>query len=582
NLSKLEWLLVNSKNTLGTTEPVFSLLNQRHLFRQFSRVISGAVNETKGMGYLADIIPETESLLKGILGQDNNVPITQLLSVIKGNLALADVQLGLAQADFTAQETREFIGYAPALIQKMFASSIAILAKTRETTTASRGGLALIPELTGIYGRRTYLVVLQNNMELRPTGGFIGSFAVVTLENGTLKDFAVQDVYSADGSLKGHIDPPEAIKTHLGQEHWYMRDSNWDPDFSVTGERLAWFLEKEIDISVDGVIALDLEFVQNLLKATGPIKLTDFDLTITDANLFSQAHAVIEGDFFPGSTQKKDFLGALARVLIEKIQSDKNAANLSLLGWLGKSFAEKHALLYLVNPAAQKIADLYGWNGVQTGLPKCVSCISDYLMVVDANLGVNKVNYFITRSIKDQVTLEENGTVRHDLVINYTNDSPQEENKTSGTYKNYWRVFVPSANELVGAEVGGSPLVMEQGSVASISSVLSTSEKAGLQAFAGFIEVGPQEKKELHLKFERAEAPLLPSLKYDLMVQKQSGTTGDDFQLELKTPPAWQARTNNIDRNVAGITSLAQSHTVSYNTILVTDKHLTFDLNKNL
>ena len=68
-------------------------------------------------------------------------------------------------------------------------------------------------------------------MELRPTGGVYRQSCSGNLADGRLADFSVEDVYTADGQLKGHVDPPPPISLLLGQEHWYLRDSNWDRIF---------------------------------------------------------------------------------------------------------------------------------------------------------------------------------------------------------------------------------------------------------------------------------------------------------------------------------------------------------------
>ncbi|MCD6225716.1 DUF4012 domain-containing protein, partial [bacterium] len=109
-------------------------------------------------------------------------------------------------------------------------------------------GLKIAPFLDWLTGReqpRRFLVLLQNNMELRPTGGFIGSLAVLQFTDGQLIDFKVNDVYQADGQLKGHVEPPAPIKNILGEGGWYLRDSNWSPDFPVSAQRAAWFYRKE-------------------------------------------------------------------------------------------------------------------------------------------------------------------------------------------------------------------------------------------------------------------------------------------------------------------------------------------------
>jgi len=81
-------------------------------------------------------------------------------------------------------------------------------------------------------------------MELRPTGGFIGSFGLLNFENGKLGNLNVNDIYAIDGQLKGHVAPPDELLHFLGQPNWYMRDSNWSPDFPISAERAYMVLGK--------------------------------------------------------------------------------------------------------------------------------------------------------------------------------------------------------------------------------------------------------------------------------------------------------------------------------------------------
>ena len=178
-----------------------------------------------------------------------------------------------------------------------------------------------LPEILGMESPKKYIVLFQNNMELRPTGGFIGSFALMTLDKGRLTEMVVNDVYSADGQLKGHVDPPEPIRNYLNEGGWYLRDSNWDPDFVKTSSKIEWFLDKEIDITVDGVIAIDLYFIENLLKITGPIILPDFNKTIDSNNLYVTTQSEVQDEFFPGSIKKATFLVSLSKNLINELRN---------------------------------------------------------------------------------------------------------------------------------------------------------------------------------------------------------------------------------------------------------------------
>jgi len=114
---------------------------------------------------------------------------------------------------------------------------------------------ANLPSILGQDTNKNYLILFENNMELRPTGGFIGHTVLQNFGGGKLNGLDINDIYSADGQLKGHGEPPAPIKNYLGEANWWFRDSNWDPDFPTSAERAEWFLNKEMDQNFDGVIS---------------------------------------------------------------------------------------------------------------------------------------------------------------------------------------------------------------------------------------------------------------------------------------------------------------------------------------
>ena len=156
-------------------------------------------------------------------------------------------------------------------------------------------------------------------MELRPTGGFIGSFGLITFDGGRLSDLTVNDVYTADGQLNGHVEPPLPIKNYLGEASWWLRDSNWDPDFPTSAKRAEWFLDKELGKKVDGVIATDLYPIKEILKVTGSVFLSDYNSTITSENLYETTQNEVQNNFFPGTHKKASFLTALSRSLLGEL-----------------------------------------------------------------------------------------------------------------------------------------------------------------------------------------------------------------------------------------------------------------------
>src|SRR3989344_28805 len=97
---------------------------------------------------------------------------------------------------------------------------------------------------------KKYLILFQNPSELRPTGGFPGTYGVVTFKDGKLQDLKVDDVYNLDGQLQELIVPPIQLQ-HI-TPNWGMRDANWFIDFPTSARKITAFYKKESGYEVDG------------------------------------------------------------------------------------------------------------------------------------------------------------------------------------------------------------------------------------------------------------------------------------------------------------------------------------------
>ena len=464
----------------------------------------------------AGLAGQSATELGKIIFQDQPGDIEKLLSEIKVELDFAYDQLSFAEADLKKEED-----LLP--VKVPFSEIRSLLLKTRE-------GIGVVPEVIGLEGRRVYLVLLQNNMELRPTGGFIGSYALATFTEGRLIDFEVEDVYTADGQLKGHVEPPAELKKYLGEAGWYLRDSNWSPDFPTSALRAEWFLEKETGRTVDGVIGVDLFLAQNVLKQIGEVEVPDFEERINHQNLFERAEYHSEAGFFPGSTQKKDFLAGLTRALFEKIKRSEEKTWLSLGKAVYDSLKEKDFLVYLHDPEAMRVISNLGWDG-RIGGVECEEggrqCLVDYLMIVEANVGVNKANYFVARNLVHQVKIEPEGTVKETLQIQYQNQS-QTETFPAGRYKNYLRVLVPRGAKLEGVAIDGKKLDEEK---------IDREEMVDKESFGFLVEVPIQEQRGVEIAYELEEkVDFEKTTQYFLLLQKQPGIRDEVFNFWLTAP----------------------------------------------
>jgi hypothetical protein len=391
-------------------------------------------------------------------------------------------------------------------------------------------------------------------MEIRPTGGFIGSFGLLTLDGGRMTELTVNDVYSADGQLKGHVEPPEPIKDYLGEANWWLRDSNWDPDFPTSAKRAEWFLDKEIDQKVDGVFAIDLNLVKDILKLTGPVFLADYNLDITSENIYEKTQVEVEEEFFPGSHQKASFLTALSKNLINIVENLEESKKLLLLASIFKNFEERHIQAYLHEEDLQSSISEIGWGGGVSS-PTCgAGCYADLVGITEANVGVNKANYFINRKIDLNIKVSPQ-SIERQLVLEIKN-SANTDLGPRGRYKVYVRVFIPDDSVLTG--VRGLSGEYSEDLKAEISQVHGRFEAGVL------VEVLGESSKKIVFDWRTKPETDLNTNKYGVYIRKQGGVGDDPWTINISPPSP----------------GLTKTGLYTYNTVLSKDFFARVNLNK--
>lgn len=428
-----------------------------------------------------------------------------------------------------------------------------------------RAASSLLPQLTAIGGKSSYLVLLQNNLELRPGGGFIGSYARLDFEGGRLKNISVDDIYNLDGALKVHVEPPPEIKNDLGQSNYYLRDSNFEPDFPTSAREAEFFYNQEAGQRVNGVIALDLSASSKLLDAVGGLDLTDYSEHVDGSNLFQKAISHAEVGFFPGSQAKKNYLTSLENQLFNKIFFLSQQNWPAIIQALSDSLDEKHLMVYLDDPTLFSYVTAQNWGGV---LPRPsderVGETQDFLAPIDANLGADKANYYLDRSYLLETSFGKEGQIYHSLKITYQNNSPSAT-FPAGPYKNRFRIYLPLGAKLTKASFGEDDITQ---SVSSFSDY-------GRAGYSTLITVAPKETKVLSLDYQ-LEKPLSfdgnQSL-YKLSIFKEAGTLIDPFKWSLTYPINMKASSNNP-------LFKANNQELDLNTDLLTDKSFEVKVSK--
>jgi len=522
-----------SQKTLSLTSPFYSLIGLEKQAKSISSSISFSIQINQSLkAFLQTFVKITEAgggFLKG-----ESVDWLEVQRIIKTNYAYAYQQASLAQSSLKEAEA----GFSYFKKNDIFSLAGEYLPEYRDKLLKGQSLALVLPEIVGVGGRKTYLVLFQNNLELRPTGGFIAAFGIVSLENGKLVNFEVHDIYEADNQLKGQVEPPAKIKTILGEQVWYFRDSNLDPEFSSSAEKALWFLDKEMNVSANGVIAVNLKLVGKTLNILGEIKAPDYADEISADNLLQKVIQYSETTNLDKGLNKQEFLVSLIKAVYNQAQKAESKEVVGLEGVVFSLLENKEILFYSSDENTEaQIADL-GWDGNFRQYQNKVegySIYNDYFSINEANMGINKVNYFMDRTIGHEIKISSQGTVQEKLVLNYENKSPSE-NWPAGTYKNYARIYLPKGTKLISI-LKTDP---ENSNIWTpfTDSAMEVYEEYNKTVLDLLFEVPVKTKIKLEINYELIEIINLSAKinSYLLMVQKQPGAYSDNYNLIISFP----------------------------------------------
>lgn len=318
----------------------------------------------------------------------------------------------------------------------------AIIALDQDAAYLNSAGPIILSAL-GTTAPRRYLLVFQNPAELRPTGGFIGSFAILDMENGAIKKLEVPagGSYDLQGALKLHLRAP--LPLHVINPRWEFQDGNWFPDFPTSAQKLMWFLEKSQGPSVDGVIAINSTVLPELLAIAGPIKTAGLELNADNA--LQTLRENIDTAAVKNSNKPKEAVATATDALFSSLQNSKPEDFLPLVSTLLKNLEQREIQIYARDTSTQKQLADFGWDGTIRDNPR-----GDYLDVVTTNIGGQKTDSLITQQINHQAEIADDGTVTVTVQI-------QRQQKTSAAaYEDtpnvsFIRVYVPAGSELIDA-----------------------------------------------------------------------------------------------------------------------------------
>ena len=508
-------------------------LNGMDWFRNYQNTLKVAINILEIEKESIDLV-KTSNLMMGAIFEGNEIDWNTTMTLMKKQLEVLEDNLGLLEVRLTGD-----MSWLPSKWKMEAQRQVINLTDIKKKINYGLGIIDLMPGFLGVEsGEKKYLILFQNESELRATGGFIGSYGLLTFDEGELKNLEIKDIYEADGQLPGHVEPPIEIKNHLGEAKWYMRDANWKADFTQTATDIQWFYDKETNSQVDGVIGIDLAVAESILEVTGEIYVPDFGEKITKDNLYEQAEFYAEKKFFPGSNQKASFLGGLGKQMFETIKGLNITKKAELMSKT-IDLLESNELQLAINEVKfdNKMSEL-GWNGkIYKGKCGTENCLMDYFYLVESNLGVNKANYFLRRNMEQSVDIS-NGSLSRLVKITYENTA-KNSNWPGGDYKNYVRIYLPK-------DVNMSQIVVMDGMDTTIRKVYKNSElrvrEIDGKKEVGFLMTVPVSKKRIVEIIYSSSLDLSGKNKFSYInyIQRQPGSGETGLVNLVSFPEGWQ------------------------------------------
>lgn len=386
---------------------------------------------------------------------------------------------------------------------------------------AAQTFLSIAPDILGYPTEKAYLLLLQNNTELRPTGGFIGTYGILKIKNAEVVEFLTDNVYNLDEPAKAYNTkvPPLPMQKYIKQKQWFFRDSNWDPDFPTTAQRAIQFYkdEKGPVSHFNGVIAFTPDLIEDIMSVIGPIYADGKEFT--SENLVELLAWHVEKGFTKeGVTayNRKKIIDDIAQQIKEKIFSLSSDKIKTMLPIIMNNFEEHQLMVWFENPDAQKIIQDLNWGN------RILPAEYDYLYVVDANLGSLKSDPAINRTINYKLSVTDQGELRSNVEIIYEHTGKFDWKTTR--YRTYARVYVPYGSKLISAKGNEEDIKI--------------TDEHGKTVFGTFISIEPGKSETLSFTYSLPKDVVNKILlsNYELLVQKQAGTSAHKLNLDITLP----------------------------------------------
>ncbi|MET0920047.1 MAG: DUF4012 domain-containing protein [Acidimicrobiia bacterium] len=412
------------------------------------------------------------------------------------------------------------------------------LAKTQRDATRAAAAARLAPAIFGADGPRRYLLVVQNNAEARATGGLMGSYGVITADDGKLQFDEILRTGAWKAAVQGQpdrsYDAPEDYRHRYGQflPAVNPQNINMTPDFPTAAGVFMSLTERAGVGPVDGVLAVDPEGLAALLELTGPVTVPGWPEEITSENVVDvtlrDAYAA-----FADTPERADFLGDVADVAIDAATSGSLGKPADIARVLGKAATEGHLVFAFDRPEEQALVERLGIAGQLTPVR------SDALAVTTSNITANKTDFYLQRDLDYQVELRpddmlDSARARAELTVALDNGAP-----ASGL-PNY--VIGPATDKFVAGEHKAllsiySPLDLGETTLDDQHIATSPGTELGRNVITNVVDIPSETTKTIHTDLA-GTVPLHDGW-YSLQVRHQPTVNEDHLRVSIAVPAGW-------------------------------------------
>lgn len=551
--------LTETKNFLERLH-LINILNLKEFFNQIIALNQSALVasqnletlKTKGLNLLLNgdgqeligLIKNLKENIK-IINQSANLIRNQITLINNKTAFIKDNFLGLSQINQLL--TDKYLDYSPKFYQlEDFLADLLTIFQSNEDVH--------------------WLILFQNPAEIRPGGGFLGSYADLTINSGRLTNIDVRDIYDPDGQLEIKVIPPlplQAITTR-----WSARDANWFFDFPLSAKKVIEFLEaskiyQEKNIQFQGAIALNVRILESILEITGPIKLSDYQLELNKDNFSKEVQSEVEAGPDKAKGEPKRILKVLTPILLAKINNFNEDEKREVMEKL-KFHLNQKDLMFFAKERLQNFFSQNGFSGEVYKLPN--NFWGSYLAVVNANIAGGKSDFFITQEIDFRVNLEIDGKANNQLKIKRTHNGHKEKASWwRATNQNFLKIFTSPDSRLIAIRGNNQKIIKPplnyQKENYQKDSELQAIEKEqqfledfnvwagkefGKTALATWFNVPAGKTKILELEYETPANNLLlvkSGKVYQFIFDKQSGVDGK-LKVTIEAPPGYKWQEN--------------------------------------